>query len=175
MGQLKKVAQWFIDFIEVHLPIVVFVMLFVVFLINVFFRYIVHNPQNWTFEFSVNSFLVVGLLGACTAYRAEDHVVFDLLYTRINEKSKNIFRMISYVLVIIFFSMAIPGSIRYLIKLHAVTSIMKIPLYIIFSSFPILLISTVLRSAYRLVMDIKAFKNKTYIQLYNIDKEETMI
>jgi len=175
MGQLKKAAHWFIDFIEVYLPIAVFVVLFVVFLINVFFRYIVHNPQNWTFEFSVNSFLVVGLLGACTAYRTEDHVVFDLLYTRVNEKSKNIFRMISYVLVIIFFSMAIPGSIRYLIKLHAVTSIMKIPLFIIFSSFPILLISAFFRSAYRLVMDIKAFKNKTYIQLYNTDKEETMI
>src|SRR5665648_429333 len=102
MGQLKKAAHWFTDFIEVYLPIAVFVVLFVVFLINVFFRYIVHNPQNWTFEFSVNSFLVVGLLGACTAYRKEDHVVFDLLYTRINEKSKNIFRMISYVLVIIF-------------------------------------------------------------------------
>ena len=170
MGKWKKAARWFVDFIEVQMPIAVFVMLFVVFLINVFFRYIIHNPQNWTFEFSVNSFVVVGLLGACTAYRAEDHVVFDLLYTRVNEKSKNIFRMISYILVIIFFSIAIPGSIRYLIKIPAVTSIMKIPLYIIFSAFPILLISTVCRSVYRLVMDIKAFRNKTYVQLYNTDK-----
>jgi len=175
MERLKKIAHWFADLIEVYLPIAVFVLLFIVFLINVFFRYIVHNPQNWTFEFSVNSFVVVGLLGACTAYRAEDHVVFDLLYTKVNEKSKNIFRMISYVLVIIFFSIAIPGSIRYLIKLPAVTPIMKIPLYIIFSSFPILLISILFRSVYRLVMDIKAFRNKTYVQLYNTDEEETLI
>lgn len=175
MSQLKKAARWFADFIEVHLPIAVFVMLFIVFLINVFFRYVIKNPQNWTFEFSVNSFVIVGLLGACTAYRTEDHVVFDLLYTRVSAKMKNIFRIISYVLIIIFFSMAIPGSIRYLIKLRAVTSIMKIPLYIIFSSFPILLISTVFRSVYRLVMDVKTFKNKTYVQLYNTNEEETII
>ncbi len=175
MRLLRKAVRWVIDLFEVHLPIAVFVMLFIVFLINVFFRYVIRNPQNWTFEFSVNSFVIVGLLGACTAFRREDHVVFDLLYSRISEKSKNIFRIISYVLIIIFFSMAIPGSIRYLIKLPAVTSIMKIPLKIIFSSFPILLISTVFRSVYRLVLDIKSFKNKTYVQLYNTGEEETTI
>ncbi len=175
MRGLKKAVRWIIDLFEVHIPIAVFIMLFIVFLINVLFRYVIRNPQNWTFEFSVNSFVIVGLLGACTAYRKEDHVVFDLLYSRISEKSKNIFRIISYVFIIIFFSLAIPGSIRYLIKLRAVTSIMKIPLKIIFSSFPILLISTVLRSAYRLVLDIKSFKNKTYIQLYNNNEEEKMI
>jgi len=162
MRGLKKAVRWIIDLFEVHIPIAVFIMLFIVFLINVLFRYVIRNPQNWTFEFSVNSFVIVGLLGACTAYRKEDHVVFDLLYSRISEKSKNIFRIISYVFIIIFFS-------------RAVTSIMKIPLKIIFSSFPILLISTVLRSAYRLVLDIKSFKNKTYIQLYNNNEEEKMI
>ena len=175
MERLKKIAQLIADFIEVYLPVGVFVALFLVFLINVLFRYVLKNPQNWTFEFSVNSFVTVGLLGACTAYRREDHVVFDLLYARISEKSKNVFRIISYVLVIIFFSMAIPGSIRYLIKLPAVTPIMKIPLYIVFFSFPVLLISTVLRSVHRLFLDIKAFKNKTYVQLYNTGEEETMI
>jgi TRAP-type C4-dicarboxylate transport system permease small subunit len=175
MERFKRIAHWFADLIEVYLPIAFFVMLFIVFLINVFSRYIVHNPQNWTFEFSVNSFVVVGLLGACTAYRKEDHVVFDLLYTKVNEKGKNIFRMISYILVIIFFSIAIPGSIRYMIKIRAVTPIMKIPLYIIFSSFPILLISILFRSVYRLVMDIKAFRSKTYVQLYNTDEEEILI
>ncbi len=55
--------------------------MFIVFLLNIFFRYVLKNPQNWTFEFSVNAFVIVGLLGACVAYRLEDHVVFDLVYT----------------------------------------------------------------------------------------------
>jgi TRAP-type C4-dicarboxylate transport system permease small subunit len=119
--------------------------------------------------------MVVGLLGACAAYRKEDHVVFDLLYTRLNSKGQNILRIVSYIIVIIFFSIAIPGSIRYLVKLPAVTSIMRIPLRFVFSAFPILMISTVIRSAYRLGLDIKAFRNKTYVQLYNIEEEDTLI
>jgi TRAP-type C4-dicarboxylate transport system permease small subunit len=175
MRQIRKAARWLADFIEVYLPIAVFVMLFIAFLINVFFRYVVKNPQNWTFELSVNAFVVVGLLGACAAYRKEDHVVFDLLYTRLNSKGQNILRIISYIIVIIFFLIAIPGSIRYLVKLPAVTSIMRIPLRFIFVSFPILMISTVLRSAYRLVLDIKAFRNKTYVQVYNTGDRNALI
>jgi C4-dicarboxylate transporter DctQ subunit len=167
MKLLKRIGRGIADFVEVYLPVAVFVVLFIVFLVNVIFRYIVRNPQNWTFELSVNAFVVVGLLGACAAYRKEDHVVFDLLYSRLKPKGQSILRMLSYVLVIVFFAGALPWTIRYLWKLPAVTSIMKIPDRFIFASFPILMVSTICRSAYRLVMDIKAFRNRTYVQTYN--------
>jgi TRAP-type C4-dicarboxylate transport system permease small subunit len=167
MTQLNKAGRWFADFVEVYLPVGVFLMLFVAFLTNVFFRYVVRNPQNWTFELSINAFVVVGLLGACAAYRREDHVVFDLLYTRMNAKGQNILRMVSYVIVIVFFLVALPPTIWYLVRLPSVTSIMGIPERYIFVSLPILMISTILRSAYRLALDIKAFRNKTYLQSYN--------
>ena len=175
MGQIRKVAGFFADFIEIHLPISVFVMMFLAFLGNVFFRDVIGNPQNWTFELSINSFVVVGLLGACAAYRKEDHVVFDLLYTRLKSRGQNILRVISHVVVIVLFLLAIPGSIRYLVKLPVVTSIMRIPLRIVFSSFPLLMISMVLRSSYRLFLDIKAFRNKTYIQSYNNEEGDGLI
>ena len=175
MRRIKKAARWFADFIEVYLPIAVFVALFLAFLTNVFFRYVVKDPQNWTFEFSVNAFVVVGLLGACAAYRKEDHVVFDLLYTRLNARGQNILRMVGYITVIIFFSIALPGSIRYLVKLPAVTSIMRIPLRFVFVSFPILLISTVVRSVYRLILDIRAYRNRTYVQAYNTGERDALL
>ena len=167
MKRAKRIARGLVDFIEIGLPEGVFVALFLAFLVNVIFRYVIRNPQNWTFEFSINAFVIVGLLGACAAYRTEDHVVFDLLYTNVGERGRNILRMLGYITVIVLFTVALPGTIRYLWRLRAVTSIMKIPTKIIFSSFPILLISTIARSAYRLVLDIKAFRNKTYEQTYN--------
>jgi TRAP-type C4-dicarboxylate transport system permease small subunit len=174
MKLLKKVARCFADVLEVYLPIAVFVALFLVFLTNIFFRYILKNPQNWTFEFSTYSFVVVGLLGACAAYRKEDHVIFDLVYTRLSSRGQNILRMISYVIVIVFFLVAIPESIVSLARLPTVTSIMKIPERIIFLSFPVLMASTVCRSAYRLVMDIKAFRNRTYVQTYNAEAKDAL-
>ena len=173
MGLLKKIGRIFADIVEVFLPVSVFVILFLAFLTNVFFRYVVRDPQNWTFELSVNAFVIVGLVGACLAYRKEDHVVFDLLYARLPPRGKNILRIISYILVIAVFAAALPATLRYLIRMRAVTSIMRIPDRIIFSSLPILLVSTILRSAYRLVLDLKAFKRKTYEQTYNVAEKET--
>ena len=175
MRVLKRIAKGFVDFIEVGLPAGVFVALFIAFLINVFFRYVMRNPQNWTFEFSINAFVIVGLLGACAAYRTEDHVVFDLLYTNLSPRGKNILRIIGYAIVIALFAIALPGTIRYLIKLRSVTSIMRIPLRIVFASFPILLISSIFRSGYRLVLDVKALRNKTYEQTYNTDERERLL
>lgn len=172
---LKKFGRGFADFVEVWLPIAVFIALFFAFLINVFFRYVIKDPQNWTFEFSINAFVIVGLLGACAAFRAEDHVVFDLAYTNFGPKGQNVLRMIGYLSVIVLFIVALPGTIRYVLKLRAVTSIMRIPLSIIFASFPILLISTIIRSAYRLFLDFKSFRNKSYEQTYNIEESNRLI
>jgi TRAP-type C4-dicarboxylate transport system permease small subunit len=176
MSQTKKIAKVFADLFEIYIPVVTFVLLFLVFLLNVFFRYIIKSPQNWTFEFSVNAFVIVGLVGSCIAYRNEDHVVFDLLYSRISIKGQNVLRIISYLLIIIFFSIAIPPSFVYLWKLRTfVTPIMKIPVSIIFLSFPILLISSVIRSVYRLALDIKSYKDKVYIQQYNVENKDSLI
>ena len=175
MKLLKQAARWFVDFLEVYLPIAVFVLMFITFLVNVGFRYILSDPQNWTFEFSVYSFVVVGLLGACAAYRKEDHVVFDLLYAELKPRGQNILRIISYLIVIVSLAAIIPASVKYLLKLPTVTSIMKIPEGIIFMSFPVLLVSTVCRSIYRLVLDVKAFRNKTYVQSYNAEEKDALI
>jgi TRAP-type C4-dicarboxylate transport system permease small subunit len=172
---LKKAARWLVDFIEIYLPIAVFVVMFIVFMINIISRYVLRNPQNWTFEFSVNAFVIVGLLGACAAYRLEDHVVFDLVYARRNPRGQNIMRMISYAIVIVFLSVALPSTLRSLWNNPAVTSIMRIPDKVIFVSLPVMMISMIARSAYRLVLDIKAFRNKTYVQTYNTEEKDALI
>jgi TRAP-type C4-dicarboxylate transport system permease small subunit len=175
MKALKKVARGSADFIEVYLPIGVFVIMFLTFLVNVFFRYILRNPQNWTFEFCVNAFVVVGLLGACAAYRREDHVVFDLLYNVLTPRGRSIMRMISHIIVIVVLLLALPAAAWYLWRLPSVTSIMRIPERYIFAVFPIMLLSMILRSAYRLALDVKAFWNKSYLQTYNADAKDGLI
>lgn len=175
MVKIKKIVHWLVDFIEVYLPSMVFLSLFIIFLANVFFRYVLHNPQNWTFEFSVYAFVVVGLLGAALAYRKEDHVVFDLVYERLSNRKQNLMRIFSNFIVIVFFGIAIPPSIRYVVTLPSVTSIMRIPEGIIFACLPILLISTFLRSFYRLISDIKVYKAKTYVQEYNTQDKDGLI
>ncbi len=175
MKLLKKAGRAVVDFIEVYLPIGVFIAMFVVFLLNIFTRYVLRNPQNWTFEFSVNSFVIVGLLGACIAYRLEDHVVFDLVYAKRGPRGQALMRIISNLLIVAFLGVALPSSIRSLANSPAVTSIMRIPDKYIFSVLPLMMISMVARSAYRLVLDLKAFVNRTYAQTYNTEEKDALV
>ena len=149
--------------------------MFIVFLINIITRYILKNPQNWTLEFSLNAFVVVGLLGACTAYRKNDHVVFDLFYNSFSHRIQNILRIVSYLLIIIFFSIAIPPALKYLLNMRAKSSILKIPHRILFLSFPIMLITIMIRSIIRLTSDIRAFMNKTYVQTSATEEKDELI
>jgi C4-dicarboxylate transporter, DctQ subunit len=169
----KRAARLLVDFIEVYLPIGMFILLFIAFITNVFFRYVMRDPQTWTFEFCVYAFVMIGLLGACAANRKEDHVVFDLIYTRLTPKGQAIFRIISLAIVIVFLVGALPTSTIDIMNIRAKTSIMRIPEQVFFLSLPVLMISTIARSTYRLVLDIKAFRNKTYVQTYNTNKTET--
>ena len=98
-----------------------------------------------------------------------------MVYAKLSPKIQNLMRVVSYVFVIAFFAAAIPPCLIYLAKLPSVTSIMKIPERFLFLTFPIFLISTVCRSAYRMVLDIKAFWKKTYVQSYNTGEKEALI
>lgn len=175
MTTIKKIGRWISSFVEIWLPIIFFILLFIFFIANIVARYILKTPLNWTFEASANCFVLVALLSCCTAYRQEDHVVFDLFYDRAKPKKQNIFRIITHLIVFVFFLLALPQTVIYLIKLKAITSILKIPLNIIFFSYLIFLVSTTLRSGYRLYLDIRSLANKTYEQKYNMEEKETLI
>jgi TRAP-type C4-dicarboxylate transport system permease small subunit len=175
MKLLKKIGRGVVDVVEIYLPIAVFIAMFVVFLFNIFTRYVLRDPQNWTFEFSVNSFVVVGLLGACLAYRLEDHVVFDLVYSHRSPRGQALMRIASTVLVVVFFAIALPSVLRSVWNNPAVTSIMKIPDRYIHAVIPVMMISVLARSVYRLVLDIGAVRKKTYAQAYNTEEKDALV
>jgi C4-dicarboxylate transporter DctQ subunit len=175
MKLLKRIGRGIVDFIEIYLPIAVFLAMFIAFMINIIWRYVLRNPQSWTFEFSTNAFVIVGLLGAGIAYRLEDHVVFDLVYVKRSPRGQAVMRMISYAIVIVFLVIALPTTLRSLWNNPAVTSIMKIPDKYIFAVLPVMMISMIARSIYRLVLDIKAFANKTYVQTYNTEEKDALV
>jgi len=176
MKLLKRTGRTLVDFVEVYLPIGVFIAMFVVFLLNIFTRYVLRNPQNWTFEFSVNAFVIVGLLGACIAYRLEDHVVFDMVYAHRSPRGQALMRILSNLLVVAFLGIALPSTIRSLANTPAVTSILKIPDKYIYAVLPVMMISMVARSAYRLVLALKAFQKASleYYQKNNLTKDWDM-
>ncbi len=77
--------------------------------------------------------------------------------------------------MIVFLLVALPLTVSSLLNNPAVTSIMKIPDKYIFSVLPVMMISIIVRSVYRLVLDIKAFARRTYVQTYNTEEKDALI
>lgn len=151
----KRIGSFILNFFEIYLSSTVFFLLFVVFLLQIFYRYFL-VPLTWPLEFTLMAFVWVTLLGACFAQRDYSHVKFALIYDSKNPKTQTWMRVIGNALVFIAFSIALYPSYRYVIFMSFKKSnVLKIPMSVAFSPFIIFLIIIIGRLGYDLYIDIK--------------------
>lgn len=142
MDGLRKIGRFIRNCVELYIPIVAFVALFLIFCFQVFMRYIVNNPQSWTLEVEQMCFLWLVLLGACFAQREKAHVSFTLLYDMLGVKGKALTAMLGNLLIAVTFAVAFIPSLRYIWGLMSraqVTSILKISKTLVFFPYVIFL------------------------------------
>lgn len=140
---MKKVGGFIRDCVEKYIPVIAFVILFVVFVFQVFMRYIMRNPQSWTSEVEQSCFLWLVLLGACYAQRVKGHVTFTLLYDNLGVKGKAITAMLGNILITFTFIISVIPSANYIIGLMEraqVTSLLKWPKTYVFFPYIIFLL-----------------------------------
>jgi TRAP-type C4-dicarboxylate transport system permease small subunit len=151
----KRIGSFILNFFEIYLSSTVFFLLFVVFLLQIFYRYFL-VPLTWPLEFTLMAFIWVTLLGACFAQRDYSHVKFALIYDSKNPRTQTWMRVIGNALVFIAFSIALYPSYRYVIFMSFKKSnVLKIPMSVAFSPFIIFLIIIIGRLGYDLYIDIK--------------------
>ncbi len=142
MDGLKKIGRFIRNCVELYIPIVAFVALFLIFCFQVFMRYIANDPQSWTLEVEQMCFLWLVLLGACFAQREKAHVSFTLLYDMLGVKGKALTAMLGNLVIAVTFAVAFIPSLRYIWGLMSraqVTSILKIPKTLVFFPYVIFL------------------------------------
>ena len=174
MKKKKSVWSWLLDILEIYIPAVLFMILFICFLVGIFFRYVIKNPQSWSFELSTVAFLSSVILAGCLADRYGEHISFDMIYDRRSEKTKTIMRIISNSLVFVFLGIAFPASVRFILSFNNLaTPIMKIPQTLVFCCFPVLLIDLIIRSGVHLVIDVKKMVHSSNSSSTQNDSEVT--
>ena len=81
---LLKIGQFILDLFEIYIPAVAFSVMFIVFILQIFFRYFLNNPLTWPYEITIFGFIWTAILGACYARRLGIHVVFGIIYDTLN-------------------------------------------------------------------------------------------
>ena len=167
---MKKFSRFYcrvIHLIEDVLPSILLLIMLLSFLIGIVYRYLFRNPQPWTYEMNSICFLSISVLSCGAAHRCNDHVVFDMIYSRRSPRSQCIMRLISNFVTLIVALLMIPASFTYLMAMSGLlTQVVKMPKMLVFVCFPVMFALTVFRCGHRFFRDIKAIREKTYLEDY---------
>lgn len=87
--------------------------MFVCFLLQIFFRYVLDRPLGWTEEVTVLCWLWVVLWSAAFLLSDAEEVRFDIVYSAVPRSVRRIFVIVSSTAFIVLLAMSIPATWRY--------------------------------------------------------------
>lgn len=110
---MKKALLFLRDIFELYIPAAAFLMLFVAFVLQVFFRYALNSPLTWTNDIIVVGFVWTVIFGACLTMRARKHVKFTLIYDKLKPRGAALTRLAGNILIVATFLPLVVPSFNY--------------------------------------------------------------
>lgn len=157
---LKKIGKFLLDLFEIYIPSAAFTIMFLVFLLQIFFRYFLNAPLTWPYEVTIFGFIWTALLGACFARRHAVHVEFTLVYDAMPPRIQLFFRLIANGLILAAFLLALKPSYEQVQFLaFKKSTVLKIPFNIAFAPYVVFVALIIGHTLHDLVKDIKKLVN----------------
>jgi TRAP-type C4-dicarboxylate transport system permease small subunit len=88
--------------------------MFVSFLLQIFFRYVLNRPLGWTEEVTVLCWVWVVLWSAAFLLSDAEEVRFDIVYSAVPRSFRRVFVIVSSVALIVLLAISIPATWRYI-------------------------------------------------------------
>jgi len=113
MSSLKRIGAWLHARAE-NLLAAMLATMFIVFIVQIVFRYLLNLPIGWTHEISVMMWLWLVLFGTAFVVRESEEIRFDLLYSTVSERARRIMVVICAVAVVALFAISLPAVLDYI-------------------------------------------------------------
>jgi len=118
--------------------------MFVCFIIQVFFRYVLNNPVGWTEEVSILTWLWTVLWGAAFVISEPEEVRFDIIYGAVSEGTRRVFTVITGVALIFLYGVSLPASYHFVAFMKVERSAyLHIPLNYLYSIYVIFAVACI--------------------------------
>ena len=157
MPTIKKIANFILDIMEKYLPMTIFSLLFLTFILQIFCRYF-WVPLTWPMELTLICFIWTALLGGLLAKRTNDHVTFSMIYDAVTPKSQLYMRLVGNILLFSSFCIALYPSYDYVLFMgFKKSNVLQIPMDIAFSPFLVFLAFMLGRIGRDILIDLKIF------------------
>jgi TRAP-type C4-dicarboxylate transport system permease small subunit len=154
MSLPRRLGQGLLDLLEIYIPSITFLAMFIVMLVQIFFRYFL-VPLTWPLEFSLFGYIWTILFSVGYGLRDDSHITFALVYDRVTPKGQRIMRIIGDTLVVSSFCIALAPSYRYIDFMGFKHSdAMGLPMNWVYSPYMVFMVIVIGRFGRRLLGDI---------------------
>ena len=161
MGKVKKLLLFLRDCVEVYIPMISFIVLFLAFILQVLSRYVFHHPFTWTNDLIVLGFCYTVILGACYTMRTHGHVQFTMLYDSYGPKVAAGARLLGNIIIIVTFALLLVPSFKFSIfQGFQKTAVLRVSLTFVFLPFCYFLLSIIGYSIKPCIEDVKVLMEK---------------
>lgn len=152
----RQIGQGLVDLIEIYIPSITFLAMFVVMLVQIFFRYFL-VPLTWPLEFSLFGYIWTILFSVGYGLRDDSHINFSLVYDKATPKGQRIMRIIGDTLVVVSFCIALYPSYKYVDFMGFKRSdALGLPMNWVYAPYLIFMLVVIGRFGRRLVGDVTA-------------------
>ena len=120
--------------------------MFVAFIIQIVFRYLLNFPIGWTQELTVILWIWLVLWGAAFVIRETEEVRFDILYATASAKTRRIMCIVTAIALIALYGISLPGVVDYVTFMKVESSAyLKIRFDLLFSIYVVFAVAVIVR------------------------------
>ncbi len=110
--KLVSAAQWLRRRAE-NVSVALLAVMFAVFIVQIFSRYVLNKPISWSEEVIITTWLWTVLWGAAFILRESDEIRFDIIYSKVSERTRRIFTVLTGVALVALYGISLPAAYKY--------------------------------------------------------------
>lgn len=120
--------------------------MFIVFILQIIFRYVLNLSIGWTHEISVALWIWIVLFGSAFVVREVDEIRFDLIWGGAGDKSRRVMQVICSVALVLLFGVSLPAIFDYVtfMKVES-TAYLKIRFDYLYSIYVVFVVAMIIR------------------------------
>ncbi len=120
--------------------------MFVAFIIQIVFRYLLNFPVGWTQELTVILWIWLVLWGAAFVIRETEEVRFDIIYATAGPKARRIMGLITGISLVALYGISLPAVVDYVAFMKVESSAyLKIRFDLLFSIYVVFAVAAIVR------------------------------
>lgn len=132
--------------------------MFIVFLLQIVFRYVLNLSIGWTHEISVALWIWIVLFGSAFVIREVDEIRFDLIWGSAGDNTRRVMQIICAAALVILFGISLPAIFDYVTFMRVEsTAYLKIRFDYLYSIYVVFVVAMIIRYIW---LGIQAIRGK---------------